>query len=201
MKFLWCSVLLLGTRIWAQVIPDVSCALEDYRVSMVQAWQFPQAEDHVQVVVLKDPADEQEARFDIAHGASLISLRYKGKEMLFGQSAGASVSLFSLRRSGSPDLNGMNLYWSAFSPDQGASSMGVPATTTGVACAGQTSLRALAVMEDRGADNSFQKHALLGVVAGKISAHFPPGYSTPFVIETKASWTPNSSGQPKNLLK
>ena len=201
MKFLWCFALLVVTPLWAQAIPDVSCALEDYPVNTVRAWQFPQAQNKVEVVVLKDPTGEQEARFDITHGTSLISLRYKGKEMLFGQSAGASVSLFSLRRSDSPDLKGMNPYWSAFSPDQGDSSMGVTATTTGVACTGQLSLRAFAVMEDRGADNSFQKRALLGVVAGKISANFPPGYSTPFVIETKASWTPNSSGQPKNLLK
>lgn len=201
MKVLWCLLLFAAAPLAAQTIPDVSCALEDYPVKTVVAWQFPQVQNMVQVVVLKDPVGEQEARFDLTHGASLISLRYKGEEMLFGQSAGASVSLFSVRKNDSPDMKGMSPYWSAFSPDQGGSSMGVPATTTGVACNGQQSMRAFAVMEDRGTDSSFQKKALLGVVAGKFSTNFPPGYSTPFVIETNVSWMPNPGGEPKYYLR
>ena len=184
-----------------QSIPDVSCKVEDYPVKAVVAWQFPQVLPSVQVVVLHDPSGEQEARFDLTHGASLISLRYRGKEMLFGQTAGASLSLFAVRRGGEGELKGMNPYWSAYSPDQGGSSMGIPAITTGVACDGQSSMRAFATMQDRGVDNSFQKSALLGVEAGKISGNFPPGYSTPFTIETNASWTAHPGGAPAYYLK
>src|SRR5690242_6664503 len=42
------------------------------------AWQFPETLSKVQVVVLRDPSGEQEARFDLLHGATLISLRYRG---------------------------------------------------------------------------------------------------------------------------
>ena len=36
------------------------------------AWQFPETLSKVQVVVLRDPAGEQEARFDLLHGASSV---------------------------------------------------------------------------------------------------------------------------------
>jgi hypothetical protein len=201
MKWLFASFLWFCPLALAQSIPDVRCNVEDYPVKAVVAWQFPQVLPSVQVVVLRDPSGEQEARFDLTHGASLISLRYRGKEMLFGQTAGASVSLFSVRRGNEGELKGMSPYWSAYSPDQGGSSMGIPAITTGVACNGQSSMRAFAAMEDRGVDNSFQKDALLGVEAGNISANFPPGYSTPYTIETNASWAAHPGGGPAYYLK
>lgn len=71
-------LLLLALPVAAQRIPDVHCELEDYPVKTVVAWQFPQAFSKLQVVVLRDPSGEQEARFDLLHGASLISLRYRG---------------------------------------------------------------------------------------------------------------------------
>ncbi len=203
----WSNTILLGALIgvcpWAaaQAIPNVTCTVEDYPVKAVVAWQFPQVQNAVQVVVLRDPSGKQEARFDLTHGASLLSLREEGKEMLFGQTAGASVSLFSVRTSPSPELKGMSPYWSAYSPDQGGSSMGIPATTTGVACEGQRTMRAFAVMQDRGSDSSFQKRALLGLEGGKISDNFPAGYSTPYVLETVASWVPNPGKTPEFYLK
>ncbi len=184
-----------------QKIPDVQCRLEDYPVKAVVAWQFPETLTKVQVVVLRDPSGEQEARFDLLHGASLISLRYREREMLFGQTAGASVSMFATRHGSETELKGLTPYWSAYSPDQGGSSMGVTASTAGVACDGQKTMRAFAMMQDRGVDNSFQKEPLLGVQEGKISANFPPGYSTPYSIETNASWVANPGGSPKYYLK
>lgn len=204
MKAMAWMVLSVATVSGAQAIPNVSCTVEDYPVKAVVAWQFPQVLPSVQVVVLRDPAGEQEARFDLTHGASLISLRYHGKELLFGQTAGASVSLFATRHGQEKELKGLSPYWSAYSPDQGGSSMGVPAITTGVGCSGQSSMRAFATMQDRGVDNSFQKDALLGVVAGEISGNFPPGYSTPFTIETDAGWVANpnkAQGGPAYYLK
>ena len=103
----------------AQGIPQVTCPVEDYPVKAVAAWQFPQIVGKVQVVVLRDPSGEQEACFDLTHGASLISLRYQGREMLFGQTAGASVSMFSPSHSIDPELKHVSTYWAAFSPDQG----------------------------------------------------------------------------------
>ena len=70
-------------------------------------------------MVLRDPAGEQEARFDLTHGASLISLRYRGEEMLFGQTAGASLSLFSSRQNNDPELKETSQYWAAYSPRSG----------------------------------------------------------------------------------
>ncbi len=194
-------LLLLALPVAAQRIPDVHCELEDYPVKTVVAWQFPQAFSKLQVVVLRDPSGEQEARFDLLHGASLISLRYRGKEGLFGQTAGASLSLFATRHGREEELKGLPPYWSAYSPDQGGSSMGVPAATSGVACDGQRSMRAFATMIDRGVDNSFQQHPLLGVTEGHVSKNFPPGYSTPYVVETNASWTENPGGSPKYYLR
>ena len=194
-------VILFALPAAARKIPNVRCAVEDYPVKAVVAWQCPETLSKVQVVVLRDPSGEQEARFDLLHGGSLISLRYRGKEMLFGQTAGASVSMFATRHGSEAELKGQTPYWSAYSPDQGGSSMGVPATTAGVACDGQSSMRAFAVMIDRGVDNSFQRQPLLGVSEGHISRNFPPGYSTPFVIETNASWRENPSGSPKYYLQ
>ena len=197
--FIWLGMACVP--LMAQKIPDVTCHLEDYPVRAVAAWQFPETLTKVQVVVLRDPAGEQEARFDLLHGASLISLRYRGKEVLYGQTAGASVSLFATRHGHEEELKGTTPYWSAYSPDQGGSSMGIPAATTGVACDQQKSMRALAMMMDRGVDNSFQQHALLGLSEGKISTNFPPGYSSPFSIETNASWTVNPAGAPSYYLQ
>jgi hypothetical protein len=36
---------------------------------------------------------------------------------------------------------------------------------------------------------------------GHISDNFPPGYSTPYVIETNASWVENPGGAPRYYLK
>jgi hypothetical protein len=203
MKIIGLGGLLLGFCLHAsgQAIPDVSCPVEDLPVKAVVAWQFPQIQKQVQVVVLRDPAGEQEARFDLTHGASLISLRYSGHEMLFGQTAGASVSMFAPTHSEDPELKEVSRYWAAYSPDQGGSSMGIPAVVTGVSCIGNMSMRAFAMMEDRGSDSSFQKRALLGVNAGHISDNYPAGYATRFSIETNASWVPNPGGSPRFYLK
>lgn len=195
------SLFLLVLPAAGQKIPDVRCETEDYPVKAVVAWQFPTTLSSVQVAVLRDPSGEQEARFDLLHGASLISLRYKGKETLFGQTAGANVSMFAIRRGSEAELKELTPYWSAYSPDQGGSSMGIPAITEGVACDEQRSMRAFATMIDRGVDNSFQAEPLLGVNQGKISNNFPPGYSTPYVIETDASWILNPGGSPKYYLR
>src|SRR5437868_6268613 len=173
-KLMFVALLLPGAVANARAIPDVRCSVEDYPVRAVVAWQFPETLSKVQVVILRDPAGEQEARFDLLHGATLISLRYRGKELLFGHTAGASVAMFATRHGEEAELKGLAPYWSAFNPDQGGSSMGVPATTAGVACNGQSSMRAIAMMIDRGVNNSFQKDPLLGVWQGKISDNFPP---------------------------
>ncbi len=203
MKSFLCGLMVLCgvSTLIAQKIPDVNCHVETYDANAVIAWQYPQRFPKLEVVVLRDPSGEQEARFDLTHGASLISLRYQGKELLYADTASASVSLFSIRHGSEVELKGLNPYWSAYSPDQGSSSMGIPANTTGVSCEGEKSMRAFATMEDRGVDNSFQKDALLGVDKGKISNNFPPGYSTPYLIETNAIWVKNAGGKPQYYLQ
>jgi hypothetical protein len=204
MRALLLSVPLLAWQAGAQKIPDVSCKLEDYAIDQVTYWQATVKVGKVQVAVLRDPAGEQEARFDLMHGASLLSLRYRGKELLYGQSAGASVAMFAMQQpagGAAAGGRGARPYRTMYSPDQGGSSFDIPATVAGVACNGQKSMRAYAVMVDRGVDNSFQKDALLGLWKGKISGNFPPGYATPFIIETNASWVENPAGTPRYYLK
>lgn len=194
-------VVLINAPAKCQQRPDVRGHTENYPVNMVRSWQSRRFLKSVQVVVLRDPSGEQEARFDLTHGATLISLRYHGHELLFGHSAGAKVGMFVFRRGSEEDLNGMSPYWSAFHPSQGGTSMGIPATTAGVACNGEKSMRAFAVMVDAGVDNSFQRDPLLAVWKGKLDNHFPPGYSTSYTIETDASWVPNPNGEPKYYLR
>jgi hypothetical protein len=79
--------------------------------------------------------------------------------------------------------------------------MGVPATTAGVACRGQQSMRAIAMMIDEGVDSSFEREALLGVWKGRVSDNFPPGYSAPYSIETGASWVANPGKTPSYYLR
>jgi hypothetical protein len=116
----------------SQKMPDVRGTYENYPVNIVNYWQSRWSIDSVQVVVLRDPAGEQEARFDLTRGATLISLRYRGEELLFGHSAGANVEMFVFRKDTSQEFKGYSPYWSAFHPGQGGNSMGVPATTAGV---------------------------------------------------------------------
>src|SRR5512145_273005 len=103
---------LLCGPLMAQPMPDVRGTYEEYPVNMVKYWQAREPLKSVQVVVLRDPAGEQEARFSLHHGASLISLRYHGKELLFGHSAGANVEMFVYRRDTAPEH--YSRYWSAF---------------------------------------------------------------------------------------
>lgn len=199
--FLTATVFCVAAASIAQTFPDVRCHVEDYSVNAESDWQVHQPLHKVQVVILRDSAGEQEARFDLMHGASLISLRYRGRELLFGHSAGADVSMYAIRHGTESELKGLSPYWSAFHPDQGGTSMRVPATVAGVACHGESTMRAFAMMVDAGVDNSFQRQPLIGVWKGKISDNFPPGYSTPYTIETDASWVPNPGGSPRYYLK
>jgi len=188
-------------RALAQQIPDVRCRVEDYPVNVVTYWQSPEVLKSVQVVILKDPAGEQEARFDLARGGTLISLRYHEKELMFGKTAGANVTMYVFRHGTESELKRTSPYWSAFHPDQGGSSMGVPSSVAGVACNGEQTMRALAMMVDAGNDNSFVREPLLGVWAGHLTESFPPAYSTPFAIETDAKWVRNPGGSPSYYLR
>ena len=79
--------------------------------------------------------------------------------------------------------------------------MGLPSSVAGVACSGEGTVRALAMMVDVGNDSSFARAPLLGVWAGHVSEEFPPGYSTPFAIETDARWVENPGGAPHYYLR
>jgi hypothetical protein len=190
----------LAAPVKAQKMPDVRCQVEDYPLDVLVAWQFQETIDKVQAVVLRDPAGEQEARFDLTHGATLVSLRYRGKELLYAHGAGACVAMFG---SPPPALAAKQSSWYplGLNASQCESSMGVPATTAGVACRRQQSMRAFAMMIDRGVNNSFQPEPLLGVWMGYVSSNFPPGYSTPYTIETDANWVQNPGKEPRWYLR
>jgi len=192
----------IGFKAFAQQIPDVRCHTEDYPVAgVVTYWQSPDVLKSIQVVVLKDPAGEQEARFDLTHGGTLISLRYHGREVTYGKPGGANVSMYIPRRGTEDTLKGLSPYWSALHVDQGGSSMGTTSTVAGVACNGEKSFRAFTIMVDTGVDSSFQPEPLLAVWAGQVSNTFPPGYSTSFSIETVASWVKNPGKAPAYYLQ
>ena len=194
-------IILTNCTVKSQEMPDVNGRIEEYPVNIVNYWQSRESIKSVQVVVLRDPSGEQEARFDLSHGATLISLRYQGQELLYGNSAGANIEMFTFRHGTEEDLKGLSPYWSAFHPSQGGTSMAITSTTAGVACDGEKSMTAFAMMIDAGVNNSFQTSPLLGVWKGDLSNSFPPGYSTPYTIETVASWIPNPKGEPKYYLK
>lgn len=177
---------------YAQQMPDVTCHVENRELT---------PGNEVQVVVLRDPSGEQQAEFDLTHGAALVSLRYRGHELLYGHSAGANIQMYEIRHGTELELKGLNPFWSAFNPDQGESSMDVPSTVAGVACRGQQWMNAFAMMVDAGADNSFQREPLLGAWKGQLSGHFPPGYSTRYAIETEASWIANPGKTPSYYLR
>jgi hypothetical protein len=184
----------------AQQTPDVTCKVE----SLERSPGIDQSDHEVQVVVLRDPSGQQEARFDLTHGASLVSLRYQGKELLpahHSYSVGANVSMYKARHGTEPDLKGFSPLTSAYLPNQGQTSMDVPATVAGVACHGLERMDAFAMMVDFGGDASFEQHPLMGVWKGRLSGHFPPGYSTPYTIETEASWAPNPGKTPAYYLR
>lgn len=184
--------LLAEATVCAQETPNVRCEAQKYELS---------PGNDVQAVVLRDPSGEQQAEFDLTDGASLVSLRYRGQELLYGHSVGANVEMYQIRHGTEQALKGLSPYWSAFNPDQGERSMDVPATVAGIACRGDKWMNAFAMMIEGGADNSFQRQPLLGVWKGRLSGHFPPGYSTRYAIETEASWVPNAGGMPKYYLR
>ena len=196
------AMLGMGLKAFPQQIPDVRCHTEDYPVAgVVTYWQSPDVLKSVQVVVLKDPAGEQEARFDLTHGGTLISLRYHGREVTYGKPGGANVSMYIPRRGTEDTLKGLSPYWSALHVDQGGSSMGTTSTVAAVACSGEKTMRTFTMMVDTGVDSSFQPEPLLAVWAGQVSNTFPPGYSTSFSIETVASWVKNPGKAPAYYLQ
>ncbi len=201
MKLRWLALGLAAFAAWAQKTPDVRCTLEDYTIDSVIYWQAPFKVGKVQVAVLRDPAGEQEARFDLRHGGALLSLRYRGQELLYGQSAGASLNLWAPRRGTETELKGLSPYWSSFNPSQGHASMDAPSTVVGVACRGQSAFRSFSMLVDRAVNSSFQKEPLLALWQGKISDSFPPGYSTPFALEQNATWVENPGGTPRYYLR
>jgi hypothetical protein len=196
----WLVFLLAEGAVHAQEIPNVTCQVENYERSP----GIDVKDSEFQVVVLRDPSGQQEARFDLTHGASLVSLRYRGKELLSGRNAysvGANVSMYEVRHGTEPALKGLSPFTSAYLPNQGQSSMDVPATVAGVACHGLERMNAFAMMVDFGGDASFKRYPLMGVWKGRLSGHFPPGYSTPYTIETEANWVPNPGKTPSYYLR
>src|SRR6267142_5519934 len=109
--------------------------------------------------------------------------------------------MYEVRHGREQALKGLSPFTSAFLPNQGQSSMDVPATVAGVACNGLERMNAFAMMVDFGGDASFKRYPLMGVWKGRLSGHFPPGYSTPYTIETEASWVSNPGNTPRYYLR
>jgi hypothetical protein len=182
----------------------IACHLEDYAIRPLVYGRVGDPNQRVQVVVLQDPAREQEARFDLYYGATLISLRYHGRELLYAQNPGISVSL-SVKHQVTEEPSKVKYPTfatsSIYMPTQGGLSKRQPATTGGISCHGQNSMRAFTMMVDSGDNSSFQSDPLVGVWEGHISDSFTPAYSTPFTTETNASWVENPGQGPQYYLR
>jgi hypothetical protein len=182
----------------------IGCRLEDYAIRPLVYGRVGDPNQKVQVVVLRDPAGEQEARFDLYHGGALISLRYQGRELLYAQEPGASVELIVPHQVTEPESK---IKFSTFpsssnyQASQSGISMWQPATTGGVSCHGLDSMRTFTMMIESGDDSSFQADPLVGVWKGRVSDTFPPAYSTPFTLETNASWVENPGHSPRYYLR
>src|SRR5208283_4429452 len=113
----------------------IGCRLEDYSVRPRVYGRVGDPHQKLQVVVLRDPAEEQEARFDLYRGAALISLRYLGRELLYVQEPGAGVSL-SIPHHVTEEESKVPFPTLASSshyrPSQAGKSMRQPATTGGI---------------------------------------------------------------------
>lgn len=190
------------------LLPPVAAHAQEYRTVTCQVEGYAEYSPGNKVVVLQDPSGEQQARFDLTNGATLVSLRYHGRELLFGRrlrgngsTIGVDVSMYRVRHGTEAALKGQDPFTSAFLPTQGLATMDMPATVAGVACDGRKTMDAFAMMVDFGADQSFERHPLLAVWKGRLSGHFPPGYSTPYTIETEASWVRNPGKMPQYYLR
>jgi hypothetical protein len=182
----------------------IGCRLEDYSIRPLVYGRVGDPNQKLQVVVLRDPSGEQEARFDLYHGAALISLRYRQKEMLYAQEPGASVTL-SIPHQVAEEESKIAYPTFPSSSEYRASQAGIsmwqPATTGGVSCHGLESMRAFTMMIESGDNSSFQADPLVGVWKGHVSDTFTPAYSTPFSIETNASWVANPGHNPQYYLR
>ena len=148
--------------------------------------------DHA--VVIKDPAGEQTVLFDTTSGGAIVSFRYKGEEHTWGWNGGGLLQMaFHNSMNRGPWAGDYNPTQagdgSAFSP------------VVGVACKGTESITLLTMMLDFNHNNGFYEKPLIAVWGGRVSDMLPPSYSSPYTLETRASWVPNPAGAPKFYLK
>jgi hypothetical protein len=148
--------------------------------------------DHA--VVIKDPAGEQTVLFDTTSGGAIVSFRYKGEEHTWGWNGGGLLQMaFHNSMNRGPWAGDYNPTQagdgSAFSP------------VVGVACKGTESITLLTMMLDFNHNNGFYEKPLIAVWGGRVNDMFPLSYSSPYMLETRASWVPNPAGAPKYYLK
>jgi hypothetical protein len=145
-------------------------------------------------VVLKDPAGEQTVLFDIVEGGAIVSLKHKGLEHIWGWNGGGLLQMaFHNQMKNGP--------WTGdYNPTQAGDGTAM-SPVTGIYCDGTNSLTVLTMMLDFNHNNGAYPKALLAVWGGRMDDSAPPGNFSPYTLETRATWVPNPSGEPKYYLR
>ena len=152
----------------------------------------PGQEDYA--IVLKDPAGEQTVLFDTTAGGAIVSFQYRGVEHTWGWNGGGLLQMAfhnSMRRGPWPG---------DYNPTQAGDGSAFSAVT-GIACRGTEAATLLTMMLDFNHNNGFYDKPLIAVWGGRVNDMFPLSYSSPYTLETRASWVPNPAGAPKYYLK
>jgi hypothetical protein len=72
---------------------------------------------------------------------------------------------------------------------------------TGIACDGTKTATIMTAMLDFNHNNGFYKKALIAVWGGRLNDMVPLSYFSPYILETRAEWVANPTGEPKYYLQ
>ncbi len=147
-----------------------------------------------QVVIIKDPADEQTVLFDITQGGAIVSLKYQGVEHIWSHNGGGLLQMAFHHG------NKVRNFTGDYNPTQAGDGSAM-SVVTGVACHGTESVDIMTVMLDFNHNNSFYDKPLLAVWNGRVNDFTPLSYSSPYTLETRAHWVSNPAGEPKYYLR
>jgi hypothetical protein len=176
------------SMLWAQADREavrVACQTTEFQM---QPGQKEQA------VVLRDPAGEQTALFDLAEGGALVSLQYRGLEHIWGYNGGGLLQMaFHNRKDAGPWVGDYN-------PTQAGDGSAM-SPVVGGACQGTASVDILTLMLDFNHNNGFYDKPLVAVWGGRVNDMIPLSYFAPYTLETRARWVPNPAGEPKYYLR
>ncbi len=144
-------------------------------------------------VVFKDPAGEQTVLFDITEGGAIVSLRYNNLEHIWGWNGGGLLQMAFHNEMKNGRFTG------DYNPTQAGDGTAM-SPVTGIYC-DDASVTMMTMMLDFNHNNGAYPKALIAVWDGRMNDTEPPGYFSPYTLETRASWIRNPAGTPKYYLQ